>query len=643
MGLIEALTSSDVLEVSHLHMILIGHTGVGKTTIRKHLQNIPFDEKKKSTIIMEQELLYRVTIEASTDTNSHIFQKSEGVYKGETGKVFLTLWDTGGQPMFQDLLPCFAKLRSIYAIVFRLCDLVENPKAVVRPVCPLLEQEKTSPYTYMDYIYRCLAFLDSFSSILQYDFSNLPPEVKTSSFGSTELETFPRVALIGTFKDTVREEQIQEKLAQLKESLELIFFDLSTRALYSPSTKSVFFEIDNTRSGQKYEDPGMADLQEQIVTCTQSIKAKIPNAWISFKVDLEHESQIQQPCTGIVTLEKATEIARRHKVNPAPALCYFHELGIFHWYHKKDALKEYVIIEPKCLVSILGTVLNPEVFVKSPDRWQQLQIKGIISAEGMRKLFANSKTGLPWRWILSFFEEHQLAIKINEKYFFIPSMLQEHSICQNHLHIYDSAESACKPIPHHGGMQVSPLFLVPKSKYIPPGFFPRLMTVLAGIQDGEIVWKLLCDSEFQSYKNVVTFTINDQASVVFTEFITCIRIQLKLYPATARYILRKLCLGILSQLKVQLQRVFPQADGSLVSATFACFCSSEPHFLPAIPSTTEDQISCSKCPDIDFILSQEHKVWLQRSVPVISSDEGELFFLCAHNNICLFVFFDRCN
>ena len=639
MELTKALTSSNVSEVSHLHMILIGHSGVGKTSLRKHLQNIPFNQKEESTIIMEQELLCRVTMEASINTNSPIFEKSEGVYKGETGTVFLTLWDTGGQPMFQDLLPCFAKLRSIYGIVFRLCDLLGNLKAIVRPVCPLLENAVKSPYTCIDHIYRCLAFLDSFSSILHHNFSNLPPEVRTSSFESTELETFPRVALIGTFKDTVREVQLLEKFTQLKENLESFWFNLSARALLPVSSKSVVFEIDNTRSGQKYEDPGMADLREQIVTCTQSNKAKIPNAWISFKVDLEHESRIQQPFTGIVTLEKASEIARRHKVDPAPALCYFHELGIFHWYHKKDALKEYVIIEPKCLVSILGTVLNPEVFVKSPNRWQQLQIKGIISVEEIRKLFANSKTGLPWRWILSFFEEHQLAIKLNKEYFFIPSMLQEHSVCQNHLHMYDSAESSCKPLPHHGSMQVSPLFLVPKSKYIPPGFFPRLMTVLAGIQDGEIVWKLPYDSEFQSYKNVVSFTINDQASIVFTEFITCIRIQLKPYPATTRYILRKLCQGILSQLKVQLQRVFPQAVGSLVTATFACFCSGEPHFLPAIPSTTEDKISCSECPDIDFILSQEHKIWLQRSVPVINSEEGELFSMCSYNNLFDFLFF----
>ncbi len=56
--MIDTLADTEYLEVPHLHMLLIGHTGVGKTSVRKHLQNIPFNDKEKSTIIMEQELLY---------------------------------------------------------------------------------------------------------------------------------------------------------------------------------------------------------------------------------------------------------------------------------------------------------------------------------------------------------------------------------------------------------------------------------------------------------------------------------------------------------------------------------------------------------------------------------------------------------
>ena len=617
LGLIDALSSSDVLEVAHLHMILIGHTGVGKTSIRKHLQNIPFNAKEKSTVIMEQDLLYQETIEASTDSASMVFQKSEYVYKSEPDKVFLTLWDTGGQPMFQDLLPCFAKLRSIYGICFRLCDLLENRTALVRPVSSL-ECERESPYSCVDYIYRCLAFLDSFSSSLRNNFRNIPSEVKNISFESSKLRIFPRLALLGTFKDTVRENDslLIERFSQLRETVGSFQFDFLVRALLPETIESIVFEVDNTRSGQKYEDPGMMDLRKQIVACTQSAKAKVPSVWISFKVDLEHESQLQQPCTGIVTFAKATEIARKYKIDPKPALCYFHELGIFLWYREEKSLNDYVIVEPKNLVSILGTILNPERFVESPKQWEQLQTKGIVDTQTANQLLDCSGTGLPLEWVFSFFEKHHLAISLEEGYF-IPSMLQVLPICPNHSHICDMDNSVCTLLSQNDGTEVALLFLVSRSRCLPPGFFPQLMTMLAGIQTGRIVWKLSSNS---NCKNVVSFVVNDQAFITFTEFLQCVRVQLEF--VTSRLLTSgELCRRIVSQLKVQLQRVFPQVNVPPVSVTFACFCSKIPHFLPSLPSTTNDKIHCSVQPGINFDLTKSHEIWL-KSPPKITSDKG---------------------
>ena len=614
-GIIDALSSSDVLEVAHLHMILIGHTGVGKTSIRKHLQNIPFNEQEKSTIIMEQELLCQEATEDSTVPTSF---RSENVYTSEPDKVFLTLGDTGGQPMFQDLLPCFAKLRSIYGIVFRLCDLLEDPNAVVRPVSSL-ECERESPYSCVDSIYRCLAFLDSFSSSFHSNFLNIPPEVKKIFFESTNLKTFPRLVLIGTFKDTLSVQKhnfkLKERYSELKQSFE---FDFQARALLPELTESFVFEIDNTRSGQneEEEDPGMIDLRKQIVACTQSSKTKTPSAWISFKVDLELESQIQQPCTGIVTFQKADEIAKKYKIDPKPALCYFHELGVFLWYHEIDSLNKYVIIELQNLVSILGTIFNPEQFITSPERWRKLQTSGTIDTEVANQMLDCSRTGLPFEWVFSFFKENHLATSLNEGYF-IPSMLQVLPICPNHLHIFDVDYSVCTFLPHSDDTEVAPLFLVPKFKYVPPGFFPRLMTMLAGIQDGRVVWKLSPIHSTCKYR--VSFVVSDQARIIFTEFLQCIRVQLEFFSSTK---IPELCCDILSQLKVQLQRAFPQVSVLPISVTFACFCSKSPHFLPSLPSTTKDKMHCSVHPDITFELTKSCEVWL-KSPPEISSDEGQ--------------------
>ena len=597
------LADSEYLEVPHLHMLLIGHTGVGKTSIRKHLQNIPFNDKEKSTIIMEQELLYQETFESTIDCKEStvVFKKYDSVYKSDPNKIYLTLWDTGGQPMFQDLLPCFAKFRSIYGIVVRLCDLLDNSNASIRPTCPL-EIERESPYTYTDYLYRCLSFLDSNS--LDVHLSNLPDILKKRVFELASGTVFPKIAFIGTFKDQIKiddKQDLDQMLLQLKLNLNSLKTNFHEKIILpSASTpNSVMFEIDNTQSGAKYDDPGMKALREQIVSCTKSAKAKIPSKWIAFKIDLERESRLQQPCTGVVTFEKASEIAKRYKTDLRAALCYFHELGIFIWYHDKKNLQEYVFVEPKNLLSILGTILDPQVYIDLPKQWKNLQAQGILNVQICEKLLADSKTGLPLSWILSFFEEHHLAMPLQEGYF-LPSMLQVLPICPNHQHVFDASISACSVLP--ANLQVAPLFLVPISKFIPPGFFPRLMTVLSGIS---IIWKLSPD--FINCKNMVSFEINNQFRLVFTEFIDCVRAH---FDGLTDDNLPQpdLCLQIVSTLNVQLQRVI---NTKSIRLTFVCSCSehsSSAHFLKYLPFATDNYVSCGEYKQME--LTTAHKIWL---------------------------------
>ena len=606
--MIETLRTSDFLELSHLHMILIGHTGVGKTSIRKHLQNIPLDDQEESTIIMEQELLHQST---SAESGSWIFEKSSTEYIGKPNQVFLSLWDTGGQPMFQDLLPCFAKYRSVYGIVFRICDLLKESKAIVRPVSTW-EKNWTSSYTYTDYIDRCYSFLESHSSNLQLGIGNLPPEVKSVFLKSSELHDFPKVALIGTFKESddvaaVPASELRKHYKKLSDSFNDSYLNFRERALLPKNTQSIVFETDNKNSGLK-KDPGIIELRKQILSCTRNARTKIPTKWIHFKLKLERNSQLQQPRTGIVTLESAEQAAKDLGIDPKAALCYFHEQGIFLWYYESESLQDQIIIEPNNLISVLGTVLNPKVFNNFREQWRQLQSIGIIDTHRVIDMLDNSGTGLPSRWIFSYFEKHHLAVLLNEtRMYFIPSMLQMLSICPNFIHECNVDESFCTPIVLDSDEGAAPLFLVPKSKCIPPGFFPRLMTILAGIQFGDIVWKL-APIKRSLFRNLVSFKVNDQVVILFTEFINCIRIQLK----SNKEISRKICRSILSQLNVQVKRVFPKASEPPVSINFTCFCISKPHFLPHLPSTIEDEVLCN---GNLFEFTEAHKKWIRKPAP----------------------------
>ena len=344
--------------------------------------------------------------------------------------------------------------------------------------------------------------------------------------------------------------------------------------------------------------------------------------WISYKLDLENESRLQQPCTGIVTLNKANKIAGRHQISSGAALSYFHELGIFLWYHDIESLKKYVIVESRHLLSILGTLVNPNTFITFPDEWKNLQEHGILSIDVGLALLDDtlSRTGLDREWIFSFFREHHLIMNLSAEGYFIPSLLQVLPICPNPLHMCDANCSMCTLLPQPEDMEVAPLFLVPKCKCIPPGFFPRLMTMLAGIRDGKIIWKVSVST--MSCKNVVSFIVGGNASLVFTEFIDCIRIYCTSVPSAS--ISQSLCRGILRQIRAQIERLFLERRSLPIMVTFACPCSKSFHFLPSVPSNSHDKVICTEYPGNVFEPCESHLKWLQKK---ITSDRGKFKIL----------------
>ena len=63
LGLISAKPGDAEEGDPQIHLILIGQTGVGKTSVRKHLKDEPIDMNESPTIVMEPEFLYRESIE----------------------------------------------------------------------------------------------------------------------------------------------------------------------------------------------------------------------------------------------------------------------------------------------------------------------------------------------------------------------------------------------------------------------------------------------------------------------------------------------------------------------------------------------------------------------------------------------------
>ncbi len=545
-----------------IHLILIGHTGVGKTSLRKHLKNEPINRNESPTIVMEPEFLYRESIGL---TSVDPFKSIQTLSSANENKIFLTMWDTGGQPIFQDLLPCFARLKCMYGVVFRLPDINNlDSFPEIRP-CGDSHQQVTSPFTNGDIMYRNLSYVQAFSDNLQ----EKPEELQVQ-----ERSDIPSTAavVVGTCKDEISSlsEESKVSLKENKSKLEDYireFIQDKNVSIYSIPKSGYIHEIDNTASGKK-EDQGIINLRENISKCARDSSIKISYEWKKFKALLQRKCYQDQEYVnnGIMPLKEAIRIGKVecNIQNPISALMYFHEVGVFMWYYlsKSVVIRNFVVIDPKTLLDILAKLLC--INKNTPSVSQDLLCKGILTFQCFKQLLMSKASNIDDEWVLAFLEDNFLSVQVTGQgiCYFIPSLLPI-----NPAYKCDFINS-----------NISPIYIVPQSGYIPTGMFTRLLTALAGVNYGSTVWKIPMDDAYigAACRNQFEFVVNDSVHVVLSEFSKFVRVDCD--PAQDG-----VYFNIVSTLDVQLQRIVPRwFKKQEYDFTFQCRnerCISNPDIL----------------------------------------------------------------
>ena len=562
--------SSDhpVMEVQ-INLILIGLTGVGKTSIRRHLKNEPMNENESPTIVMEPEYLYRESVEVGP------FKHIKDSLNAGPNKVFLSLWDTGGQPIFQDLLPCFARLQSMYGIVFRLSDIgTFDSKPEIRQ-CTRNDKVAVSPFTNEDMVYRNLAYVVAYPSSKKY--------------GNAEGDSnFPAAIILGTFRDKVSQASLQLKKRELEKKIGEF---IQSQQLSYCSQRNII-EIDNTASGKK-QDQGIECLRNVISQNAEKCSVEVSLVWLQYKAKLQRLCYTQYVNLGIIPLIEAVRIGKEECSvrDPKAALMYFHNLGIFMWFHMsvRESIKNYIVIEPKTLIDVLSRLFCLDVQRFHPN--EKLLNRGIITLTYFESLLRRKASSIDDAWFIAFLEENYLSVKITysekEPCCFLPSLLSVSNDYENNV------DQACS----------TPLYIVPHSGYIATGMFPRLLTALAGVNSkrGSTSWRIpllnyswlkdVCRNQFE-------FVVNECVHVILSEFAKYIRVDCVPcgdVTSEADYFLK----DIVSTLDVQLQRIVPRwIKERRYNFTFQCNnieCSPTKHFFVSdIPFSEMVHVECSQ-------------------------------------------------
>ena len=593
-------------EEVQIHLILIGLTGVGKTSLRKHLKNEPIDMNEAPTIVMEPEFLYRESVESR---HGYPFKHIKYMSTAGAGEesIFLTMWDTGGQPIFQDLLPCFARLNCMYGIVFRLTDLEDFDSKPEMRARDEYHESAISPFTKKDIFFRNL---EAFSSSMQEKIKDLPM-LKTRDPSSSTGSDSPAATVVGTFKDEFDSLSHDDSLCheRSQESKRQLLVDIKEFIHHSDMTifknnemgdSEYILEVDNTASA-KTADAGIKHLRRSIHQCAEESKISIRSDWQKFKLTLQRKSyqDAKHVNQGIIPLNEAISIGEECGVrNPKSALMVFHEIGVFMWYHlsKRRSMNNFVVIDQKILLDALSKVFsfNPKI-TSSSVALTLLMRKGILTFDFFQQLLKSKASNISDEWFIAFLEEHHLIMKIGlsdhmgSRGYFIPSILQT-------IPNLTAAASG-----------ISPLYLIPSSIYIPTGMFTRLLTALAGVTPGITVWKIPlenCALE-QVCRNQFEFIVNDRFHIVLSEYSKYIRVDA---IPIGNEIMEDLLFHIVITLYTQLQRIVPQwIEKQPFRFTFECTCKNteQIHFFIG-----EEILFYSKR---EIVCSESNKSFLQES------------------------------
>ena len=491
-----------------------------------------------------------------------------------TDKVFLNIWDTGGHPIFQDLLPCFARLMCIFGIVFRLND-IENfdicPK--IRPY-DVSQKWETSPFTNREILYRNLAYIKVFSSGMQDNVD----QVKSND-NSPRIRV-PAAIVIGTFKDQLPSRYLLEKLN------EDICACSNKFPIYpvSPGNSKFICEVDNTISGMLSQDEGINYLKENLARCAKSCSVKSGHNWKRFKADLQklcyHDDAYFM--VGVMPLSKVIEVGKACNVkSPHAALKYYHDLGIFMWYDlsKRKSLHGFVVIEPKILLAVFTKVFCFKSEYLTPSQETLLDI-GILSSEFLNNILKKKASKISNQFFIAFLEEHYLASKVyygdNNNGYFLPSLLGINLDYKDRI--------------ANDSHSISPLYIVPQSGYIATGLFTRLLTALSRVTYGSTVWKIplasvkitevikVCRNQFifevsSTSKNIVYIVLSEYSRYIKVDCLCNSNIDIDEDD---------IFFCIASTLKVQLEKIIPLRNEEEFDLTFRCEnydCCSDVHFF----------------------------------------------------------------
>ena len=341
-----------------------------------------------------------------------------------TEKTFIHLLDTGGQPEFQDSLPCLLTLPATYIHVFDSSRNLSQPvKQTYRPDSQTSESIPSSKSAW-DVIQHSLS--DIYTTSLRQP--ELPVEIKVPRL---------RMFLVGTFKDKLMEVgNNQEILHSIESHLKELNSKPYREHLVDAPDQTAFLVNNLMYLSQDHpatkEDQDYLNLLRSFISDKECcLRLEMPLMWYFLDLTIKRTPHHFIKCQDLKNFCLSNDYIDGRQADDQflALLRLFHHFGFFAYYELKGVPLEsnWVCTDTTFLYKEISKLLIIRFHPRNPQRVATKRFKneGIINERDYQELI--KEVGIseetPSEWLLQVLQKRSFTAEIGPGRFFMPMVL----------------------------------------------------------------------------------------------------------------------------------------------------------------------------------------------------------------------------
>ena len=505
-------------------------------------------------------------------------------------KDLMDIKDSGGQPMFHEVLPVFVTNTMFGILTVKLNESLDSHPLVEYYISGRrIGEPFKSPFTHLQTFRHCLRVLQS----------------------TCEPDACPKIVFVGTHKDLEHECPDEDRKEKNRKLQSIIPPEMKDNIIHNG--ESLLFPI-NAKTPGNDDRKVMGDLRQLMIWKLQQLpKKRIPLRYFSLENAFQRLAKYQRK--AILSIDECLKEATAYhftRESLDDVLQYLHSLKLIMYY--KDILPDVVFIDAQVLLDKITELVEYSIELRTKPSSQgvvagsleKFKTCGIVTTEILSQFTSGYVPGLfEEKHLILVFKKLLIVAEIGKGKFLMPCLLEEEKV----QILFNSVVPALLFYFGENGPKL--------------GVYCFLLASL--ITDAK--WKLLTENgtPVQLSRNRVRFVVpgNNPGCITITDsFSTFFHVSIEFPDTVTREKATEICKNVCPTIRETILTHIRKAshrlnyNNSIPEAAF--LCSKHDETAPPHPATISNTglLTCTTHPrSVCSDLTDEHRLWFGETAP----------------------------